>query len=141
MRVMELLERDFHLAELAQALAMAEREAGQLVLVSGEAGIGKTSLVEQFARQHRTGRRFLWGACDDLFTPRPLGPLHDIARQTGGPLAAQLQTPTDPAAVAAAFLAPLVFSSDCALCAPRLMNVYRYGRVALGTSVSAGIAE
>ncbi|MCB8960653.1 MAG: AAA family ATPase [Ardenticatenales bacterium] len=104
---MELLERDFHLAELAQALAVAEREAGQLVLVSGEAGIGKTSLIEQFARQQRSGRRLLWGACDDLFTPRPLGPLHDIARQTGGALAAQLQTPTDPAAVAAAFLAEL----------------------------------
>ena len=24
----------------------------------------------------------LWGACDALFTPRPLAPLHDIARQT-----------------------------------------------------------
>ena len=28
----------------------------------------------------------LWGACDALFTPRPLGPLHDIARQTQGAL-------------------------------------------------------
>ena len=28
----------------------------------------------------------LWGACDALFTPRPLAPLHDIARQTQGKL-------------------------------------------------------
>ena len=30
--------------------------------------------------------RVLWGACDALFTPRPLAPLHDIARQTKGTL-------------------------------------------------------
>jgi DNA-binding CsgD family transcriptional regulator len=28
----------------------------------------------------------LWGACDALFTPRPLGPIYDIARQTQGTL-------------------------------------------------------
>jgi hypothetical protein len=28
----------------------------------------------------------LWGACDGLFTPRPLGPLYDLADQFGGEL-------------------------------------------------------
>jgi DNA-binding CsgD family transcriptional regulator len=54
-------------------------------LVAGEAGIGKTSLVQEFSRQQRE-TRVLWGVCDALFTPRPLAPLHDIARQTKGAL-------------------------------------------------------
>jgi hypothetical protein len=32
----------------------------------------------------------LWGACDALYTPRPLAPLHDVARQSRGPLLAAL---------------------------------------------------
>ena len=48
-------------------------------------GLGKTSLLREFvARQ--PAARVLWGACDDLFTPRPLAPLLDIARQAEGPL-------------------------------------------------------
>ena len=30
--------------------------------------------------------RWSWGACDGLFTPRPLGPLFDLAGQLGGEL-------------------------------------------------------
>lgn len=80
---MELLERSSALDELDAALAGG---AG-LVLVAGEAGIGKSALVRRFAERHRDGALFLTGACDPLLTPRPLGPLHDIARQTGGRLA------------------------------------------------------
>ena len=72
---MELLERDTAVAAVEAALA----ETGRVVLVTGEAGIGKTSLVTQVAR----GRRFLWGVCDPLLTPRALGPIHDIAREAG----------------------------------------------------------
>jgi predicted ATPase len=43
---------------------------GRLVLVGGEAGVGKTALVREFAED----RRALWGACDPLQTPRALGP-------------------------------------------------------------------
>lgn len=79
-----LLEREQSLASLGQWLTATER-GGCIGLVCGEAGIGKTSLVQEFA--HRQGdRRVLWGACDALFTPRPLAPLHDIARQTKGQL-------------------------------------------------------
>jgi DNA-binding CsgD family transcriptional regulator/tetratricopeptide (TPR) repeat protein len=79
-----LLEREQCLADLAHWLSTTG-QAGCITLVCGEAGIGKTALVQEFCRQQRD-RRVLWGACDALFTPRPLAPLHDIARQTKGAL-------------------------------------------------------
>jgi len=39
-------------------------------------------LLQAFSAQQRRVGRVLWGACDALFTPRLLAPLHDIARQT-----------------------------------------------------------
>jgi DNA-binding CsgD family transcriptional regulator/tetratricopeptide (TPR) repeat protein len=82
----ELLERSLFLETLAGYAAEAMGGSGRLVLVSGESGIGKTALVEAFQAQLH-GARWLWGACDGLVTPRPLGPLLDIAAQTGGQLA------------------------------------------------------
>jgi DNA-binding CsgD family transcriptional regulator len=84
---MELLERSSFLDALADYAAEARHGSGRLVLVSGESGIGKTALVEAFQAQLH-GARWLWGACDGLLTPRPLGPLFDIAAQAGGQLAA-----------------------------------------------------
>ena len=81
---MELLERTPQLATLSEALAESSAGLGRVVLVSGESGIGKTSLVEQFTSVHRASVRVLWGVCDSLFTPRPLGPLHDMAEQMQG---------------------------------------------------------
>src|SRR5690349_14121710 len=85
---MDLLERDRYFDQLAELFRTATTGNGRTVLVSGEAGIGKTALVEQFVSQRCRGARRLWGACEALFTPRPLGPLYDIAAQTGGPLSA-----------------------------------------------------
>jgi DNA-binding CsgD family transcriptional regulator/tetratricopeptide (TPR) repeat protein len=82
---MELLERDRCLADLAEWLGAAGERGGCIALVGGEAGIGKTALLQEFSKQQRKAR-VLWGACDALFTPRPLAPLHDIARQTQGAL-------------------------------------------------------
>jgi DNA-binding NarL/FixJ family response regulator len=104
---MELLEREGPLRELEAALHDAVNGAGRLALVSGEAGIGKTALVERFAREQRADVRVLWGACDALFTPRPLGPLHDMAGQLGGEWPARLNAGGQPAALSAAFLAEL----------------------------------
>src|SRR4051794_28467888 len=84
-----LLERDSELRVLDAALDGAAGGAGSVVLVSGEAGIGKTSLVRAFTRTLRAGR-VLAGACDDLLTPRALGPLRDAVRHVRGPLAAAL---------------------------------------------------
>ncbi len=88
---MQLLERDSYLADLTLWLEAAVGGSGCIALVSGEAGIGKTSLLQQFSRQQRSAR-VLWGACDALFTPRPLAPLHDIARQTKGALLAAIDS-------------------------------------------------
>jgi DNA-binding CsgD family transcriptional regulator len=85
-----LLERDAPLGALLAALAEAETGRGSTALVSGEAGIGKTSLVREFAGRVGERARLLQAACDDLVTPRTLGPLHDAAAGTDGPLAAAL---------------------------------------------------
>ena len=56
------------------ALTEAERCSGSAVLIGGEAGIGKTLLVQAFSEKHADDARVLWGTCDDLSTPRTLGP-------------------------------------------------------------------
>jgi DNA-binding CsgD family transcriptional regulator len=79
-----LLERDDALGALGQALADARAGQGRVVLVSGDAGAGKTALVRAFCAQSAPDARVLVGACDGLRTPRPLGPFADIARSVGG---------------------------------------------------------
>ncbi|MGZ4445019.1 MAG: AAA family ATPase, partial [Nocardioidaceae bacterium] len=83
---MRLLERETHLASLADYADEARAGHGRLVLVAGEAGVGKSALVEQLERE-LPDARWLWGACDGLSTPRPLGPLLDLAAEAGGELA------------------------------------------------------
>jgi len=80
---MHLLERQKQLEELDRCYQEARASCGKLVLISAEAGLGKSALVERFVSQHRRDARTLWGACDGLSTPRPLGPVHEIAAQTG----------------------------------------------------------
>lgn len=48
--------------------------------------MGKTALVRRFCDDQSGSARVLWGNCDALFTPRPLGPLFDIAETTAGEL-------------------------------------------------------
>ena len=52
-----------------------------MLIVSGESGAGKTSFVETFVDRWVRDERVLWGACDPLPTPRPLGPVHDFAHR------------------------------------------------------------
>jgi ATP/maltotriose-dependent transcriptional regulator MalT len=82
----KLLERESALTELARLADEAQQGNGRLVMVAGEAGVGKTTLVEQFQRE-LSDARWSWGACDGLFTPLPLGPLFDVAGQLGGEIA------------------------------------------------------
>jgi DNA-binding CsgD family transcriptional regulator/tetratricopeptide (TPR) repeat protein len=91
---MELLERDLHINALSDYATDAASGNGRLVLVTGEAGIGKTALVDAF-RETRPDIRWLWGACDGGFTPRPLGPLQEIATEVGGRLRELYAADTD----------------------------------------------
>lgn len=78
---MELLERQDSLNELSRLVEHVSAGEGCTVLLSGEAGIGKTSLIKYFTDGLNSDIEILWGYCDALFTPRPLGPLYDIAHQ------------------------------------------------------------
>lgn len=78
-----LLEREPALRQLRGLMATAGAQGGRAVLLTGEAGIGKTSLLRRLAATLDRRQRCLWGACDDLFSARPLGPLRDIAPQLG----------------------------------------------------------
>ena len=82
---MRLIERQSQLAALHQYAKEARNGQGRLVLISGEAGVGKSVLLEEFA-EGLDQARWLWSGCDGLFTPAALGPLLDIARQTNGEL-------------------------------------------------------
>jgi DNA-binding CsgD family transcriptional regulator/tetratricopeptide (TPR) repeat protein len=86
-----LLERDAELRRLRETLRGAAQGRGSVVLVSGEAGIGKTSLVRAFAREAARQARVLAGACDDLVTPRTLGPFRDMARGAAPALAGAME--------------------------------------------------
>ena len=109
---MKLLERDLQLQALAMALDAAAAGQGRIAVISGEAGIGKTSFVEQFLTDQGAAVRVLKGNCNSLFHPSPLGPLYDIAYQTGGRLLAQLEVETPRAALFATVLGELDSSTQ-----------------------------
>jgi tetratricopeptide (TPR) repeat protein len=93
-----LVERDAELTVLWAVLQRAVSErSGAVVLVAGEAGIGKTALVRAFqAGAEDEGRALvLVGGCDDMITPRVLGPLRDMAAAGDGELAAAFDAAAD----------------------------------------------
>jgi DNA-binding CsgD family transcriptional regulator/tetratricopeptide (TPR) repeat protein/GTPase SAR1 family protein len=76
---MQILEREHHLKVLDELLQSAHRREGRVALVAGEAGVGKSSLVRSFCESLPDQSAVHVGYCDPLATPRPLGPLLDIA--------------------------------------------------------------
>src|SRR5215469_12071192 len=101
---MRLLERTSFLETLSHYGSDARQGNGRLVLISGESGMGKTVLIEAF-QQRTANARWLWGACDGIRTPRPLGPLFDIGMQAGGELAELCRRDATRDQMFAAFLA------------------------------------
>jgi DNA-binding CsgD family transcriptional regulator len=82
--VVRLLEREDELGVLADAVQDAAAGRGSLVLVAGEAGIGKSSLLREL--RERTGERvtFLIAACEPLSVPVPLAPVRELVEAAGG---------------------------------------------------------
>lgn len=90
------VERDRELATLRDTWREAVLGRGGLILVHGEAGAGKTTLVQHFTDHMVDGVRVLWGACDPLATPRPLGPFHDMTAELSQATAGRLRDGTQP---------------------------------------------
>jgi DNA-binding CsgD family transcriptional regulator/energy-coupling factor transporter ATP-binding protein EcfA2 len=102
-----LLERERELSELAQAAREAAAGEGGLVLISGEAGIGKSSLVRAVRGLLPAEGRLLVGHCDDLGTPRTLGPFRDLVGHVSAELTRALREGGERDAVLAALWAEL----------------------------------
>ncbi len=82
-----LLEREPYLERLAGLIEAPGGRVGRVVLIRGEAGIGKSSLVEAFRRRAIETTRWYLGYCDDLRTPQPFAPFWDLA--SGAPEVAE----------------------------------------------------
>ena len=91
-----LLEREDPLEALLASARSSAAGRGGTVLLEGEAGIGKTSLLQEFAECAGEGRQVLWGWCEALHTPRPLGPLQDMAQSLGADVVALLDQTAAP---------------------------------------------
>ena len=92
-----LLERERELAVLDEAFArVATSGRGELVIVTGEAGIGKSALIRCHCDAHSGEARVLWGACEPLFSPSPFGPVVEIAQACGEPLRGLLASGASP---------------------------------------------
>ena len=78
---MELVEREGFLRSLETMFESVAEGEGHCMLLSGEAGIGKTSLIKSFHKEKKDSCKIYQGTCDALFTPRPLAPIYDIIWQ------------------------------------------------------------
>jgi len=104
---MELVERAAYLNALSEQYQRVVDGTGHTVFLGGEAGVGKTSLVNHFINHIPNKTAVYTGACDSLFTPRPLGPLYDIAAQMGQSLLDLLRHEKDRALIFTSFLQAL----------------------------------
>ncbi len=102
-----LVERSINLEDLTSQFTSVTGGKGHAVFLMGEAGVGKTSLVNHFLNSLGTSAVIYNGACDPLFTPRPLGPLYDVAQHIGSHFLKLLKNEKDRAIIFASFLEEL----------------------------------
>ncbi|MGK9166079.1 AAA family ATPase [Inquilinus limosus] len=112
MAVFMLIEREEPLDRLLGLARRAAAGHGGTVVLSGEAGIGKTALLQEFTRRLGPGHRVLWGGSEALFTPRALGPLQDMAHALGPRVAALLDGTAAPERLFPALLNTLQEAPD-----------------------------
>lgn len=76
-----LVGRQSVLAEMLKQVEDAAQGAGGLILVYGEAGVGKTRLLRELARNTEwRGSRTTWGRCYELGGRHPYQPLLEVLR-------------------------------------------------------------
>lgn len=97
------LERDAVVEQLRRLARQSARGAGRVVLLQGEAGVGKTAVLAHFVGALDSSMRVLRGWCDPLAAPRPLGPLIDALAQLGDAQAAGLVAAVDAGDTAALY--------------------------------------
>jgi DNA-binding CsgD family transcriptional regulator/tetratricopeptide (TPR) repeat protein len=103
-----LLERAEDLSALLERLDAVEASGcGHVVLLRGEAGVGKTALIRELCVARAESARIVHGACEPLFTPRPLGPLIEIAHELGGGLVPLVERGAKPYEVVTALVQEL----------------------------------
>ena len=66
-----LVERESAISQFDLCVEKLASGSDHVVLISGEAGIGKTTFLEQMRRSYQARARFYWSGCDPLLTPRP----------------------------------------------------------------------
>ena len=101
-----LVERQPTLDALADAAASLPSRPGKVVVVFGEAGIGKSAVLNEWIRT-LAGVRVVKSGCEALFTPRPLGPVYDVAPLLGGRVSELLRRPESRGELLAEVLARL----------------------------------
>ncbi len=97
MTSVHLLERSNVLEDLSSRFSEATNGSGQVVLLSGEAGSGKTSILANLVEGLPFDVPVRIVSCDAAGIHGPLGPVFDIAGSFGQPLASALESnvPTD----------------------------------------------
>lgn len=99
-----LLERERLIERLLDCSRRSARQRGQTAVISGEAGVGKSTLMEAWSQRLQADATVAWGRCDALFTPRLLGPLHDMAGVLGAGVRQALEEGWGPERLFAAVL-------------------------------------
>jgi DNA-binding CsgD family transcriptional regulator/tetratricopeptide (TPR) repeat protein len=101
---MELLERKNDLDRLLLVWANATAGWGKTVLITGEAGVGRSSFLQQFSQEMKNSGTYLMGCCEPLSLPRPLGPLYDIAPRLGKSFTQSIRTQENHSVIFASLL-------------------------------------
>jgi len=103
----KLVEREVALQKLRGLSDQARLGRGAVALVAGEAGIGKTTLLNAFQKSMRATFQIIRGGCDPLFTPRPFGPIHDMGAALGNEVVTMMANNSQPSALFSAILSTL----------------------------------
>lgn len=91
-----LVERDTELMVLTSLFGPLLQGISHIALVSGESGVGKTTLVNAMVEATPPGIRLWRGGCDNLVTVNPFAPLREALRTVSGALRTALDQGDSP---------------------------------------------